>query len=81
MPSNVLLGNLESTVKRLVASGRYKSRSEVLREGVRLVEEREKAFEALNAAVTRGLEDVNTGNVYEAEDVFQRLKARYSATF
>jgi antitoxin ParD1/3/4 len=46
MPSSVALGNLEGTVKRLVESGRYNSRSEVLREGVRLVEEREKALAA-----------------------------------
>ncbi len=51
MPSSVALGNLEGTVRRLVESGRYNSRSEVLREGVRLVEEREKTLAALDAAL------------------------------
>ena len=41
MPSSVALGNLEGTVEKLVASGRYNSKSEVIREGIRLVDERE----------------------------------------
>ena len=49
------LGNLESAVKRLVASGRYNSKSEVIREGIRLVEEREKKLAALDAALARGV--------------------------
>jgi antitoxin ParD1/3/4 len=53
MASSVDLGNLEGTVARLVASGRYNSKSEVLREGVRLVEEREKRLEALDAMLAR----------------------------
>lgn len=79
MPSSVALGNLESTVKRLVESGRYNSRSEVLREGVRLVEEREKALIALDAALERGLADADAGRVNDADEVFGALKARYSA--
>lgn len=35
---------LELYVQRLVETGRYGSKSEVLREGVRLVEERENAL-------------------------------------
>jgi antitoxin ParD1/3/4 len=42
MPISADLGsNLESYVTSLVTSGRYHSKSEVLREGVRLVQERE----------------------------------------
>ena len=51
MARSVDLGNLEQSVERLVASGRYSSKSEVLREGVRLVEEREKRLGAWNAAL------------------------------
>jgi antitoxin ParD1/3/4 len=79
MPSSVALGNLEGTVKRLVESGRYNSRSEVLREGVRLVEEREKALAALDAALERGLADADAGRIHDADDVFGKLKARYAA--
>jgi antitoxin ParD1/3/4 len=79
MPSSVALGNLEGTVRRLVESGRYNSRSEVLREGVRLVEEREKTLAALDAALERGLADADADRVHDADEVFGRLKARYAA--
>jgi antitoxin ParD1/3/4 len=77
MPSSVSLGNLEKTVERLVSSGRYNSRSEVIREGVRLVEEREKKLAALDAALARGLADADAGRVRDADDVFAELYARY----
>lgn len=77
MPSSVALGNLEKTVKWLVESGRYNSRSEVLREGVRLVEEREKALAALDAALEKGIADADAGRVHDAKDVFAELKTRY----
>jgi antitoxin ParD1/3/4 len=54
MPISVELGNLKQTVGRLVKSGRYGSKSEVPREGVRLVEEREKRLVARDAALARG---------------------------
>jgi antitoxin ParD1/3/4 len=38
---------LEAVVTKLVATGRYNSKSEVLREGVRLVQEREARLAAL----------------------------------
>jgi antitoxin ParD1/3/4 len=79
MPNSVALGSLESTVKRLVESGRYTSRSEVLREGVRLVEEREKMLAALDDALDRGLADADAGRVRDADSVFADLKARYAA--
>jgi antitoxin ParD1/3/4 len=54
MADSIDLGNLESVVTQLIESGRYNSRSEVLREGVPLVEERERRLEALNAALAKG---------------------------
>jgi antitoxin ParD1/3/4 len=68
---------LESYVVRLVESGRYGSKSEVLREGVRLVEEREKRLVALDAAIERGLADVEAGRTYALEDVANELNDRY----
>lgn len=79
MASSVELGNLERSVERLVASGRYNSKSEVLREGVRLVEEREKRLDALDAALARGLADEEAGRVKPASEVFDRLAAKYEA--
>jgi antitoxin ParD1/3/4 len=79
MSANIDLGNLEQSVDRLVASGRYTSKSEVLREGVRLVEERDKKLEALNALLARGIADADAGRVKPAREVFDRLSAKYEA--
>ena len=43
--------NLESYVQELVKDGRYGSKSEVLREGIRLIQERETQQEALKALI------------------------------
>lgn len=78
MASSVNLGvKLEAYVDDLVKSGRYNSRSEVLREGIRLVEEREKRLAALDAALARGLADVEAGRVKPLREVADRLKAKY----
>ena len=79
MASKVDLGNLEQSVERLVASGRYSSKSEVLREGVRLVEEREKRLQALNVALESGIADADAGRVKSASAVFDRLTAKYES--
>ena len=70
---------LERFVTRLVASGRYQSKSEVLREGVRLVQEREARLAALDASIARGLADVEAGRVKSSADVFDRLEAELTA--
>lgn len=77
MANSVELGNLEPVVTRLVQSGRYNSKSEVLREGVRLLEEREKRLALLDAALARGLADADAGRVRPADEVFEELKERY----
>ncbi|GEL40995.1 hypothetical protein MEX01_15860 [Methylorubrum extorquens] len=78
MPSSADLGTrLESYVTSLVKEGRYRSRSEVLREGVRLVEEREKRLSLLDAALDRGAADADANRVTPAEDVRARLIAKY----
>lgn len=68
---------LESFVQELVAAGRYRSKSEVLREGVRLIQDRETRLAALDAAVAQGLADVEAGRTKPAKEVFARLRARY----
>jgi antitoxin ParD1/3/4 len=79
MPSSVDLGKrLQATVDKLVAKGRYNSRSEVLREGVRLVEEREKRLADLDAKLDEGLTDIAAGRTYPADEVFADLRRRFS---
>lgn len=81
MPSSVVLGKrLEATVKKLVAKGRYNSRSEVLREGIRLVEEREKRLAKLDQALEEGLADVKAGRTYPAKDVFAQVRRQIRAS-
>ncbi len=60
---------LESFVSRLVETGRYNSKSEVLREGVRLVQEREARLAALDGSIERGLADADAGRTQPAEGV------------
>jgi antitoxin ParD1/3/4 len=80
MPFSVDLGRrLESVVAKLVKSGRYNSKSEVLREGVRLIQERETRLATLDAALARGLADIEAGRVRPADEVFDRLEAKYRA--
>ncbi len=61
----VLTEHQADLVERLVTSGRYQNASEVLRDGLRLVESREaedKArLKALRAAARVGIEDIDAG--------------------
>lgn len=70
---------LEGYVQQLVASGRYGSKSEVLREGVRLIQDRETRLQALDASIARGLDDADAGRTKPAEEVFRRLAKKYGA--
>ena len=69
---------LEKVVADLVENGRYNSKSEVLREGVRLVQEREARLRELDAMLAEGQADIDAGRVRDAEDVFDELLARYT---
>ncbi|PSJ55676.1 type II toxin-antitoxin system ParD family antitoxin [Kumtagia ephedrae] len=68
---------LEQVVTELVATGRYNSKSEVLREGVRLVQEREARLNTLHAALERGLASADAGRVEDAEIFLDRLEQKY----
>jgi antitoxin ParD1/3/4 len=69
--------HLERYVNELVTKGRYNSKSEVLREGVRLVQEREAKLAALDAALARGIADAEAGRLRPADEVFDRLETKY----
>jgi putative addiction module antidote protein, CC2985 family len=66
MPSSYSIGtHYEAFAKRLVASGRYASVSEVLRDGLRLMEEREALREwklgELKKAIQEGIDSGDAG--------------------
>jgi len=69
---------LETYVATLVRAGRYRSKSEVLREGVRLVQEREARLAVLDAALAGGIADADAGRVASVDAVFDRLAAKYA---
>ena len=68
---------LEAFVASLVEQGRFGSTDEVLREAVRLVQERETRMAALDAALERARLDEEAGRLVPAEVVFDRLKRKY----
>ena len=70
---------LEDYVTQLVAVGRYNSKSEILREGVRLIQDRETKLAALDASIAHGIADADAGRTTRSEDVFGRLEAKYRA--
>ncbi|MBL0352104.1 MAG: type II toxin-antitoxin system ParD family antitoxin [Verrucomicrobia bacterium] len=78
MPTSVALGShFEKFVKAQLASGRYNNASEVIREGLRMLEDQEmlRAFklDALRAEIQKG---VDSGPGLPAEQVFANLRRR-----
>jgi len=78
----VLTEHQASLVERLVDSGRYQNASEVLREGLRLVEQRESEdilrLEALRSAVQVGINDIEAGR-YKTLDSAKSLSSHLQA--
>ena len=78
----VLTDHQASLVEQLVTSGRYQNASEVLREGLRLIERREEEdalrLAALRSATQAGVADIEAGrlNSFESpEELGAHLKA------
>lgn len=71
--------SLEDVVAELIRSGRYDSRDAVLREGVRLVEEKEARLARLDAAIAKGIQDAEEGRLSEPAAVKSRLVLKYQS--
>jgi antitoxin ParD1/3/4 len=81
MPTSVALGtHFEAFLKKQLASGRYNNASEVVRAGLRLLEDQQKEnalkLSGLRAAIKAGLD---SGAGAAAEEVFDRLESKYRA--
>jgi antitoxin ParD1/3/4 len=66
----------QAFVDELVKTGRFGSASEVVREGLRLVEERERKLHDLRNTINRSIEDPRPSLI--AEEVSARLDTRAS---
>jgi antitoxin ParD1/3/4 len=80
MPSSYAIGeHFEQFIKRQIETGRYSSASEVVRDGLRLLQEREEIREArLQSLRAKIQEGVDSGPDIDADKVFDELEARYS---
>jgi antitoxin ParD1/3/4 len=84
MPSSYTLGeHFEGLVRELVDSGRYSSASEVMRDGLRLLEERESLRDAKLAALRRDIAEGLQSGASEDHDmgaILAEAKAERQAT-
>ena len=80
MPSSYTLGShYEAFIKRQLASGRNNNASEVVRDALRLMEERERRLKSLDQMIYRGIAQANAGGVYDAEEFLRELEAKQAA--
>lgn len=74
MATNVhLTAELEQFAKACVESGRYNNVSEVLREGLRLLQEREARFRSFNAMLDEVRRDADRNGDFSLEEVLAEL--------
>ena len=74
--TSVALGpHFEDFIQASILSGRYNNASEVVRSGLRLLEDQEQKMAALRSAIEKGL---SSGIVqdYNSQDFLQQMKAR-----
>jgi antitoxin ParD1/3/4 len=83
MASVALNDHFEEFIRKQVEKGRFNNASEVVRAGLRLLEdaeaEREEKLHKLDEAIARGLAEAEAGLGKPAEEVFDRLEAKFRA--
>ena len=74
--TSVALGpHFEDFIQTSILSGRYNNASEVVRSGLRLLEDQEQKMAALRSAIEEGM---NSGIVedFDSQEFLQQMKAR-----
>lgn len=69
-----LTPELEKMVNEEVKSGRYKSASEVVRDGLRLIQIRKQKLAALKRELAVGIEQLDRGEFYEYSSVKEMVE-------
>jgi antitoxin ParD1/3/4 len=76
-------GPYADLIRELVESGRYGSAAEVVLEGLSLLRDQELLRKArrdwLDGEIRKGIESAERGELVPAEEVFDRLEAKYQA--
>lgn len=75
-----LTPELEQLIHKKVETGLYLSASEVVREALRLLEERDKLqamrFEELRREIQVGIDQADRGELLEGPEVFEKLRTK-----
>ena len=72
--TSISLGNyFDNFVSSQVSAGRYKNVSEVIRAGLRLLEDEESKSQALKAAIQQGLDSPSVSN-FDFKENLKKLK-------
>jgi antitoxin ParD1/3/4 len=82
MPSSYVIGeHFEHFIREQLADGRYSSASEVVRDGLRLLEEQEQLRQLRLLELRKAVAEARSDSRPEvpADQVFERLKRKYSA--
>jgi antitoxin ParD1/3/4 len=76
-----LTPEIEQIIQEKVQSGRYLSASEVVREALRLLEERDRLhqlrLEELRKEIAVGIEQADRGELLDGAEVFRRLREKF----
>ena len=78
--TSVALGDhFAAFIEHQISAGRYGNASEMVRAGLRLLEEREAKLEALRAAIEEGLES-GPAVAFDVEELLKEVEAERSDT-
>ncbi len=77
--SVTLPGEMARVIHERVSSGNYGSVSEVIRDAMRAWLQRERRLAALDAALARGIAELDAGQGQDAEQVRKELRERLGA--
>lgn len=77
-----LTPTLETFVQHLIENGMYNSSSEVVRDGLRLLEYREQyrriKLEELKNEIQKGIDSADRGELIPGKEAFRKLREKYN---